>query len=149
MTRRPKTDPRDMPAYTIGEAAHYLSVLPQTVRYWAVGRDDYLGLIDPPSRSPVLLSFLNLVELHVIAAIRRQHKVTLPKIRSAIELSKQQLEAVSGQLEQKLGKKVDLECETDQKLIGGLQIFLGSYIIDCSAKGRLDKLYKKMLESAG
>jgi uncharacterized protein (DUF433 family)/DNA-binding transcriptional MerR regulator len=85
MTRHPKTDPRDMPAYTIGEAAHYLSVLPQTVRYWAVGRDDYLGLIDPPSRSPVLLSFLNLVELHVIAAIRRQHKVTLPKIRSAIE----------------------------------------------------------------
>jgi uncharacterized protein (DUF433 family) len=28
---------------------------------------------------------LNLVELHVIAAIRRQHNVTLPKIRSAIE----------------------------------------------------------------
>jgi len=70
-------------------------------------------------------------------------------VRSAMELSKQQAENISGLLEQKLDQKVELECEVDEKLIGGLQVFLGSYIIDCSAKCRLDKLHKKMLESAG
>ena len=65
------------------------------------------------------------------------------------ELSKQQSENISGLLEQKLNNKVELEYEIDEKLIGGLQVFLGSYVIDGSAKGRLDRLHKKMLESAG
>jgi len=71
------------------------------------------------------------------------------KVKSAIELSKQQSEKITGLLEQKLNNKVELECEIDEKLIGGLQVFLGSYIIDGSVKGRLDKLHKKLLESAG
>jgi F-type H+-transporting ATPase subunit delta len=71
------------------------------------------------------------------------------KVKSAIELSKQQSENITGLLEQKLNNTVELECEIDEKLIGGLQVFLGSYIIDGSVKGRLDKLHKKLLESAG
>jgi F-type H+-transporting ATPase subunit delta len=71
------------------------------------------------------------------------------KVRSAKELSKQQAKSISRLLEQKLDKKVELECEIDEKLIGGLQVFLGSYIIDGSVKGRLDKLHKKLLESTG
>jgi len=70
------------------------------------------------------------------------------KIRSAVKLSQQQAESISGLLEQKLNKKIDLEYDIDEKLIGGLQLFLGSYVIDGSAKGRLDRLHKKMLESA-
>lgn len=83
------------------------------------------------------------------SAADRLKGIVSAKVRSAVALSKQQVENISGLLEQKLNTKVELVCETDQKLIGGLQIFLGSYIIDCSAKGRLDKLYKKLLESAG
>jgi len=83
------------------------------------------------------------------AAADRLKGIVGAKVRSAVDLTKEQVEAISGLLEQKLNTKVDLACEKDQKLIGGLQVFLGSYIIDCSAKGRLDKLYKKLLESAG
>jgi len=75
--------------------------------------------------------------------------VVSAKIRSAVKLSQQQTESISGLLEQKLNKKIDLEYEIDEKLIGGLQLFLGSYVVDGSAKGRLDRLHKKMLESAG
>ena len=35
----------DLPAYTISEVAHYLSIPVSTVRYWSVGRDDYKPLI--------------------------------------------------------------------------------------------------------
>ncbi len=75
----------ELPAYTIAEAAHYLTVPTATVRYWSVGQGDYEPLIMVPEHSPTLLSFLNLTELHVLAAIRRKHVVAMPKIRKAIE----------------------------------------------------------------
>lgn len=80
-----RTDPRELPAYTAREAAHYLRVPVATARYWCVGRDDYLPLIEVAARDPVLLSFLNLVELHVLASIRRKHRVSMPKVREAID----------------------------------------------------------------
>ena len=83
--RRTRTnDPRELPAYTISEAAHYLAVPAATIRYWSVGRDAYAPLITVPTREPALLSFLNLTELHVLAAIRRTHEVKMPSIRRAI-----------------------------------------------------------------
>ena len=78
-------DPRELPAYTISEAAHYLAVPAATIRYWSVGRDDYAPLIEVPAHVPTLLSFLNLTELHVLAAIRRKHEVKMPSIRRAIQ----------------------------------------------------------------
>ena len=85
-----RTDRRELPAYTVREAAHYLLVPAPTVRYWAVGRDSWLPLIDVPAHDPVLLSFINLVELHVLASIRREHRVTMPKVREAIDWLRQQ-----------------------------------------------------------
>ncbi|MDE0058119.1 MAG: DUF433 domain-containing protein [Defluviicoccus sp.] len=83
--RRARTDdPRELPAYTISEAAHYLSLPAATIRYWSVGRDGHAPLIAAPEGSPTLLSFLNLAELHVLAAIRRTHEVKMRSIREAI-----------------------------------------------------------------
>ena len=80
------TDRRELPTYTISEAAHYLSVPAATIRYWSVGRGDHLPLIEVPSpSSPTLVSFLNLTELHVLSALRREHKVKMPAVRDAIE----------------------------------------------------------------
>ena len=74
-----------LPAYTISEVAHYLSIPVSTVRYWSVGRDDYEPLIRVPAFAPVLLSFLNLTEIHILAAILREFVVPMPKVRQAIE----------------------------------------------------------------
>ncbi|MCY4610554.1 MAG: DUF433 domain-containing protein [Gammaproteobacteria bacterium] len=84
-----RADPRELPAYTILEVAHYLAVPPATVRYWAVGRGSYAPLIVTPEHSPVLLSFLNLTELHLLASIRRVHDVKMPSIRKAIQYLEQ------------------------------------------------------------
>ena len=92
MPERRNNDPRPLPAYQIAEAAHYVGVPPSTVRWWVVGRDHYAPIIEPASRHPVLLSFLNVVELHVLAAIRRRHKVPLPKVRDAVEFLAERFE---------------------------------------------------------
>ena len=91
MSRRPKSKPvdlRDLPAYSVAEAAHHLSVPPATIRYWAIGQGPYLALIEVPEvpkGEPTLLSFLNLVELHVLAAIRRKHAMDYERKEVEIE----------------------------------------------------------------
>ena len=83
-------DLRESPAYTIAEAAHYLAVPATTIRYWSVGRDQYAPLVAVSRSSPTLLSFLDLAELHVLSALRREHKLRMPGIRRAISyLSRQ------------------------------------------------------------
>jgi len=81
---------RRTPAYSFGEAAHYLSMPTATLRAWCVGqkqgdKKEFVRLIDldgPPKEG---LSFLNLVEAHVLASIRRIHNVSLLKVREALD----------------------------------------------------------------
>ena len=89
-------DPRFAPAYTVAEAAHYLRMPQETLRSWVVGRlypvagkqkrSKPLVALDDPKRQ--YLSFINLVEVHVLAAIRRHHGVKLPKVRVALDYVK-------------------------------------------------------------
>jgi uncharacterized protein (DUF433 family) len=50
-----------------------------------VGQDNFRPVIHSPRPSgPPALTFVNLVEIHVLDALRRQHHVSLPKIRKAL-----------------------------------------------------------------
>ena len=80
-------------SYFIPEAAHYLTVPPSTLRSWVVGRSyptgegprDFLPPIEIADPKRRMLSFINLVEIHVLSAIRREHVVPLYRIRRAID----------------------------------------------------------------
>ena len=122
-------DPTDLPAYTISEAAHYLTVPAATIRYWSVGRDDYRPLIEVPKRVPTLLSFLNLTELHVLAAIRREHEVKMLSVRRAIQYLAQHAQGAMDQRHPLISR----ELETD-----GLDLFIEQYgqLINISQAGQ-------------
>ncbi len=62
------------------------------------------------------------------------------EIISATELSEQQLADISSKLEQRLERKVQLNCSVDETLLGGVIIRAGDLVIDNSARGRLDRL---------
>jgi uncharacterized protein (DUF433 family) len=91
-------DVRELPAYGIAEAAHYLLVPRATLRSWVVGmsygsdgeRRFFKPVIQPAATSPVALSFINLVEAHVLAAIRRKHRVDMPSVRRTIAFLKKE-----------------------------------------------------------
>jgi len=82
---------REMPAYPFVEAAHYLHIPVATLRAWCVGYNYQGGskrfkpVIRLDGKKADGLSFLNLVEAHVLSAIRRQHQIPLPKIRHALD----------------------------------------------------------------
>ena len=111
-------DPRELPAYTISEAAHYLTVPAAAIRDWSVGRPNCAPLIKIPARRPTLLSFTNLTELHVLAAIRRKHEVKMPSMRRAIDC----LAANAKQAMDQRHPLISHALETD-----GLDLFIEQY----------------------
>ena len=94
-----KTDPRDIPTYTIGDADRYLRIPPGTIRSWTLGRKASTAkgkkhiqpLIQIPEGKPRLLSFTNLVEVHVLRALRQHHKIQLDKVRTALNYTTERL----------------------------------------------------------
>ncbi|MEW6073631.1 MAG: DUF433 domain-containing protein [Planctomycetota bacterium] len=84
-------NPAEIPAYTIPEAAHWLQVPYTTTRAWLLGQHGFAPVVEIADRETRTLSFQNLVELHVLAAIRRKHGVSLQRVRTAVEFMEQRL----------------------------------------------------------
>lgn len=141
MNKRPERDPyrgrspREIPAYTSFEASHYLRVPENTIRNWAFGysypmhtgkRARTRPLIETADPTQRLFSFINLLELHVISALRRDHNVEMRKIRRAIAYLQEALKSAH--------PLIDEEMETD-----GTDIFVSKYgsLINASRDGQL------------
>jgi uncharacterized protein (DUF433 family) len=85
-------DPLDLPAYSLVECAHILQVPAATMRTWTLGRHYHAGqqekfwrpLVAIADRKTPALSFRNVIELHVLAAMRRKYKIEMPAVRRAI-----------------------------------------------------------------
>lgn len=90
---------RSTPAYPFSEGAHYLNLPVSTLRAWCLGQSyqvrgrqrRFQPLIRLDGLRSEGLSFLNLVEAHVLAALRRRHQVPLPKVRAALDFVSKRL----------------------------------------------------------
>ena len=78
----PDLDRREIPAYGIIEVADYLRVPRKTVEYWVAGGKS--PLIQAPSISPPRFTFMNLLECHILSAMRWKG-VKVEKVRRALE----------------------------------------------------------------
>jgi uncharacterized protein (DUF433 family) len=128
------TDIRNIPTYGFTEAAHYLRIPLSSIRFWvrgqqyatAQGQRRAASIVKLPSPNRPLLSFLNLAEIHVLDAIRREHEISLQKVRKAL-----------GYLER--------EFHSDRPLIqhafetDGIDLFVSTYgsLLNITAAGQL------------
>ncbi len=129
-----ENDLRELPTYSIAEAAHYLQIPDTTLRSWLVGRSYptekgtrfFEPLIQPPDPNRSLISFMNVVEIHVLDAIRREHKIRLTNIRQALRYLRKHFPSPHPLADQKF--------ETD-----GLDLFIQVYgqLINISQLGQL------------
>jgi uncharacterized protein (DUF433 family) len=93
-------DPRETPLYSISQAAQFLKIPTRTLRDWTLGRPYVVGpgqeqrksspIITLPQDDPPSLSFMNLIEAHVMKGIRRIEKVPFHKVRKALEYIERQ-----------------------------------------------------------
>lgn len=84
------SDPADVAAYTLSEAAALVGVPASTLQKWTRGRSfptqqgprTTAAIIVTPTKN--FLSFTNIVEAHVLAGLRKQHHIRLDNIRTAL-----------------------------------------------------------------
>tara|TARA_Y100000588_G_C13990848_1_gene811396 strand:- start:13 stop:546 length:534 start_codon:yes stop_codon:yes gene_type:complete len=73
--------------------------------------------------------------------LKKEHEKEIDvEVTSAVELSEEQRADISSKLEQRLARKVQLNCSIDETLLSGVIIRAGDLVIDNSARGRLDRL---------
>jgi uncharacterized protein (DUF433 family) len=132
--RNHNLDLREQPAYALAEASRYLKLPAATLRSWVIGRPypkaDGVGhsrpLIHPPKKQPLLLTFWNLIEAHVLRSLRTEHGVSIKDVRKAL-IYAEQSEKITSLL---LHKGLRTNAGT---------LFLEKYgeLIDLSASGQL------------
>jgi len=106
-----KINLRDQPAYGLAEAGRYLRLPAATLRSWVVGRAYPKGesvakfqpLIKPAKKEPLVLSFYNLIEAHVLRSLRTEHGVALRELRKAITYAERTLAVERLMLSKELG----------------------------------------------
>lgn len=127
-------DPRDVPNYTPTESARWLGIVPSTLRVWLQGQNYRTKggtkfmqpVIRAADRDPLGLSFWNLVECSVLASIRKDHEVSLQKVRRALAY-----------VSKELGRKrplIEEDFSTD-----GVHLFVERYgkLISASEQGQV------------
>lgn len=77
-------DPRSLPLYSISQAASILGVSASSLRFWIMPGPAGAALIKPAQTQPPALSFINLIEIRIVALLRRQRRLPLQRIRRAI-----------------------------------------------------------------
>jgi uncharacterized protein (DUF433 family) len=132
--RKPNLDLRDQPAYGLAEASRYLKLPSATLRSWLIGRQypkaDGVGhwqpVIQPSQKEPLLLSFWNLIEAHVLRSLRSEHGVSIMALRQALKYAER-----TENIDRLLLRK-DLRTNAGK-------LFLEKYgeLIDLSASGQL------------
>ena len=116
-------EPEDAPAYAVRDVAHILNIPTSTLRSWLYGQA-YTSQDGTPQHFKALiaaqhkqrgdaLSFMELVEAHVLTSLRRQHFVRMHDIRRALEKILEQTPNANHPLAEKqfavLGKNLFIE----------------------------------------
>ena len=109
---------------------------------------------------PELMNFLELLaEKHrmpVIFRIRRQfdelwakeNKQLEVRLTSAVELDPEIVERVGSEIERQTQRKIELEADVDEQIIGGLVLRVGNMVLDASLRSKIERLRKEVAQAA-
>ena len=135
-------DRRDRPAYRLTEAARYVRLPRTTLASWVRGRDSdprsgrahFHPLLRPAEPKRPYLSFNNLVEAHVLRALRAEHHVSIQAVRDALAIAEKQY-------------RVPQRLLHDGLLTGAGELFLKRYgeLVQLSRSGQI--AMRRVLES--
>ena len=70
--------------------------------------------------------------------------VVVAAVRSAHELSAEEIQQLQQTLEKKVGKRVEIQATTDPELLGGFVAQIGSEILNASVVGKIDKFRRSL-----
>jgi F-type H+-transporting ATPase subunit delta len=109
---------------------------------------------------PEMTNFLKLLlEKHRMPAIFRirrrfdalcaeENKELEVTVTSAVALDQGIVSEIGAEIEKQTGRKVELQSDVDEDILGGLVLRVGNMILDASLRARLEKLRKSVAAAA-
>lgn len=122
------------------EAVSFVNNLAAKAGQLPKGFAEFVNLLQQKKRLAVLPELAQLF----VDYYNEDNNLAFATITSAKPLSETELASMVAGLERKFGKKVEVETEVDESLIGGAVIETSGVIIDGSIKGRLAELAKSL-----
>ena len=117
--------------------------------FHAVGRDQLddaakllIDILVENGRISLLAEITELYEDYRAEA----EKVVQAEVIAAYPVSEEQQTAIAAALQARLGRKVNINCRTDDSLIGGAIIRANDLVIDGSVTGQLNRLSQTLLQ---
>ena len=77
----------------------------------------------------------------------REERRLSVELTTARELSDEEARAIVEQIEKAAGRKVEATRHVDPDLVGGIVLQAGSYMVDASVRGRLERLRQTLVRS--
>lgn len=102
----------------------------------------FLGVVCERGRAGEVAMVVEALRARVDAAEGRHRAL----VRSVAPLDEAQLAGLREALEKRLGGAVEIESETDESLIGGVEIRIGGQVLDLSVARRLGDLRRHLLD---
>lgn len=121
------------PAYSVEQQAQ---VLIDVVADLNPGQQNFVQLLAKNKRLTLLPQIAEMFH-----ALKLQHEQAVDvQLITAMELDSAAEEKLVQALTKKLSRKVTVKTEVDQRLLAGVVIKAGDFVIDASMRGRIDKL---------
>ena len=76
---------------------------------------------------------------------KEANKISVAHIKSAVELTEDEISSLKKALEARSGKRLDIDLSVDKSLLGGVYVEIDGCVFDGSLRNRLDQI-KKVIE---
>ena len=82
-----------------------------------------------------------------IKSVNEQKGIVSARVTAAVPLSEQELKSLEGRLGEIMGKRVNVELQSDESLLGGIVVQIGSTHFDGSIRTQLADMKRRLAET--
>jgi F-type H+-transporting ATPase subunit delta len=105
--------------------------------------ENFLGLLAEKHRMPAIFR----VRSHYDDLWAEANKRLEVRITSAVPLSESVVKRVGDEIESQTDRKIDLEADVDEEILGGIVLRVGNMVLDASLREKLNRLRKEVAQA--
>jgi len=102
--------------------------------------ENFLSLLAEKHRMPAIFR----IRRHFDELWAEENKRLEVRVTSAIPLDESIVKRVGDEIERQTERKIDLEADVDEDILGGLVLRVGNMVLDASLRAKLDSLRKEV-----
>ena len=102
--------------------------------------ENFLALLAEKHRMPAVFR----IRRHYDELWAEENKRLEVRVTSAVPLDESIVKRVGDEIERQTDRKIDLEADVDEDILGGLVLRVGNMVLDASLRAKLDSLRKEV-----